>query len=279
MRKSRSVRVLIAVLPALVAPVLVLGVSPGRAATQPATSPAPKAAAPAIAPEAKDALTRMGEFLKSLQTFSLHQDIIREQVINGDLKVQKTSTADVSVRQPSDLKSEVHGDDDKNHTLFFDGKVLTFYVPDTKYYAQMDAPGTTDQALEAAEARYGLEFPTRDLLFMSSTDDLTKDLTAAGFVGTSRIGDADTEHYAYRTADVDYQLWIQPGDKPLPRRLVITSKKLPAKPQYSATLTWDLTPKFDDALFAFHPPQGATKIAFSAPGSTKNSPTQAQPPK
>jgi hypothetical protein len=279
MRKSRSVRVLVAVLPALVAPVLVLRASPGRAATQPATPPAAKAAAPAIAPEAKAALTHMSEFLKSLQTFSLHQDIVREQVINGDLKVQKSSTADVSIRQPSDLKSEVHGDDDKNHTMFFDGKVLTFYVPETKYYAQMDAPGTTDQALEAAETRYGLEFPTRDLLWMSSTDDLTKDLTAAGFVGTSQIGDADTEHYAYRTADIDYQLWIQPGDKPLPRRLVITSKKLPAKPQYSTTLTWDLTPKFDDALFAFKPPEGATKIAFGAPGSTKNSPTQAQPQK
>jgi hypothetical protein len=279
MRKCRSVRVLIAVLPALIAPVLVLGVSPGRAATQPAEPPAAKAASPVIAPEAKDALTRMGEFVKSLQTFSLHQDVVREQVINGDLKVQKTSTADVSVRRPSDLKSEVHGDDDKSHTLFFDGKVLTFYVPDKKYYAQMDAPGTTDQALEAAEARYGIEFPTRDLLWMSSTGEFTKNLTAAGFVGTSRIGDADTEHYAYRTPDIDYQLWIQPGDKPLPRRLVITSKKMPAQPQYSATLTWDLTPKFDDALFAFRPPEGATKIAFGAPGSTKNSPTQAQPQK
>ena len=29
-----------------------------------------------------------------------------------------------------------------------------------------------------------------------------------------------TDHYAFREADVDWEVWIQKGDQPLPRKLV-----------------------------------------------------------
>jgi hypothetical protein len=98
---------------------------------------------------------------------------------------------------------------------------------------------------------------------MTSSDEFTRDLTAAGYVGKSRVGGVDTDHYAYRTGEIDYQVWIQTGDKPLPRKLVITSKKQPAQPEYTAVMTWDLSPKIDDASFAFTPPEGASKIPFA----------------
>jgi hypothetical protein len=74
----------------------------------------------------------------------------------------------------------------------------------------------------------------------------------------------ECDHYAYRSADVDYQVWIASG-QPLPLKLVITSKKLPAAPEYTAEMTWDLKPKIDDGSFAFTPPEGATKIPFGVP--------------
>ena len=74
---------------------------------------------------------------------------------------------------------------------------------------------------------------------------------------------------------------METGDKPLPRKLVITSKKQPTQPQYSAELTWDPKPKIDDSSFAFTPPPDATKIPFGlpSPGATKKPKPQEQPPK
>jgi hypothetical protein len=259
----------------LILPILVVSAGSGRAET--AAAPSPAAKTPAIDPQAKEALTRMGDFFKSLPAFAVHEDITREQVIDSDLKVQKSSSAEVVVRRPNGLKAEVLADDAKAHAMYFDGKKLSVFLPVHNYYAQADAPGTLGPAMDMAESRYGIEFPTSDLLRMASGEDFTRDLTAAGLVGTSRVGDTECDHYAYRNADVDYQLWIQAGDKPLPRKLVITSKKQPAQPEFTAVLTWDLSPKIDDSTFAFNAPQGATRIVFgTAPAQPQKGVTQPQ---
>ncbi|HXN33875.1 MAG TPA: DUF2092 domain-containing protein [Polyangiaceae bacterium] len=265
MSKWSSGRASVLVFPALVMfPALILSGGPAHAAGQPAGgAPARESA---IDPQAKDALTRMSDAFKSLPAFSVHEDITREQVLNGDLKVQKSSSADVIVRRPDRLKASVVGDDDKKRAIFFDGKTVTLYMPTRNYYARMDAPGTIGAAIDTAESRYGLDFPAPDFLRMASGEDFAKGLTAAGEVGKSRVGNTDCEHYAYRSADVDYQLWVETGDKPpLPRKLVITSKKDPTQPEYTAIVTWDLAPTIDDAAFTFRPPEGATEIAFGTP--------------
>jgi hypothetical protein len=249
-------------------PALALAAASAGAASHDAketSTPNKAAAEPAVEPQAKDALTRMGEYYKSLGAYALHQEIAHEQVINNDLKVQKQSTSDVTVRQPDHLRAIVVADDDKSHTLYFDGKTFTVFFPGKNYYAQMDAPGTTSAALQRAQADYGVELPMANFLDMAASGELLKDLTAGGLVGSSRVGGFDAEHYAYRTAEVDYQVWIASGDKPLPLKVVITSKKMPAQPEHSVVMTWDTAPKIDDTLFAFAPPEGATKIPFGTP--------------
>jgi hypothetical protein len=253
----------------------------GRAAPESSSPSKPSSASaaapePAIQPQAREALVRMEAYFKSLPGFRVHEDVTREQVINGDLKVQKTSTADILVRRPDGLRADVIGDDDKSHEIFFDGTKLTVYMPTKKYYVQMDAPGTLAAALDEA-SRYGVEFPTADFLRMASGEDFTKSVTAAGDVGPSRIAGADCEHYTYRTADVDYQLWIQNGETPLPRKLVITSKRQATQPEYAAVLAWDVAPAIAGAAFSFVPPTGAAKIALRAPlapTNAKSQPTQ-----
>jgi hypothetical protein len=243
-----------------------------------ATHEAPKT--PAVDPQAKEALTRMGEALKALPAFGLHQEITREQVIDGDLKVQKSTTADILVRRPDRMKADVVGDDDKSHALFYDGKTLTVFVPAKNYYAQAAAPNTIGATIDMAESNYGIDFPTPDLLRAASGEGFSEGLTAAGYVGKSRVGDDECDHYAYRSAEVDYQLWIETGDKALPRKFVITSKKDPAQPEYTAVNTWNLSPKVDDATFVFTPPEGATKIPMGAlKPAHANKPQTTQPHK
>jgi hypothetical protein len=261
MRRRSNFRAAILILPAL----SLAGVNSLAAAKGvPGSAGASVAKETDVDPQALAALKRMSDFFDSLSTFALHEEVTREQVINGDLKVQKNSTADVLARRPDHLKAVVVADDDKSHTFYFDGKTFTLYIPGKNYFAQADLPGTTIAALDTVESRYGVEFPTPDFLHMASGEAFTRELRAAGFVGKSHVGGVECDHYAYRSADVDYQVWIASG-QPLPLKLVITSKKLPAAPEYTAEMTWDLKPKIDDGSFAFTPPEGATKIPFGVP--------------
>jgi hypothetical protein len=66
---------------------------------------------------------------------------------------------------------------------------------------------------------------------------------------------------------VDFQLWIETGARPLPRKLVITTLSDPTQPQHSMLLTWTLNPKLEEAEFKFRPPPGAQRIVFEETGS------------
>lgn len=88
-----------------------------------------------------------------------------------------------------------------------------------------------------------------------------EDIQAAIDVGPSSVGGILCDHYAFRQEDVDWQLWIERSDTPLPRKLVITTRK-EAQPQYVARLTWNLTPQLDDTLFTFTPPTDAHNIVL-----------------
>ena len=72
----------------------------------------------------------------------------------------------------------------------------------------------------------------------------------------------DCDHYAFRQKDVDWELWIEQGGRPLPRKMVITTTAEPSKPQHSMVMNWDLAPKFEDELFTFVPPATAHQIEF-----------------
>jgi hypothetical protein len=70
-------------------------------------------------------------------------------------------------------------------------------------------------------------------------------------------------HYAFRQAGLDWQVWIQMGDYPLPRKLVLTTMTDEARPQYTATMTWNLAPSFNDAAFTFVAPKDAGRVVLA----------------
>ena len=82
------------------------------------------------------------------------------------------------------------------------------------------------------------------------------------FIGPSEIGGVTCGHYAFRQDGLDWQVWIQMGDYPLPRKLVLTTMTDEARPQYVATFTWNLAPSFNDAAFTFVPPKGAGRVVL-----------------
>jgi hypothetical protein len=68
-------------------------------------------------------------------------------------------------------------------------------------------------------------------------------------------------HLAFRGVEVDWQIWVTAGDRPVPLRYVIVSKVVASGPQYTLELrNWHLAPAIDAARFRFAPPPGARQL-------------------
>ena len=52
-------------------------------------------------------------------------------------------------------------------------------------------------------------------------------------LGSGVIRGVECDHLAFRTEEVDWQIWIAQGDRPYPCRYVITSTKVKGSPQYT----------------------------------------------
>ena len=102
--------------------------------------------------------------------------------------------------------------------------------------------------------------PACDLIYKNAFERLTEDLTEAFVVGKAIVGNVSCDHVAFRNPEVDWQIWIQEGDKPLPRKFVVTSKKMIQSPQFVVVLSkWESAPKITEAMFNFVPPKNHTK--------------------
>jgi hypothetical protein len=104
---------------------------------------------------------------------------------------------------------------------------------------------TTDEVLQSGQK---IQLHGRAELKIRRPDRLVADVVS------------DRKNYAFRQRDVDWQIWIQRGDEPLPRKLVITTTQETSQPQHVVLLTWELNPLLEDGLFAFHPPREAQAI-------------------
>ncbi len=87
------------------------------------------------------------------------------------------------------------------------------------------------------------------------------DVTSGSYLGTTWVNGVECDHVAFRAAKVDWQLWVQTGDRPLPMKYVITTKWMTGAPEFSVRLSdWDTQPKIPAGRFAFTPPAGVKRL-------------------
>lgn len=240
---------------------------PAHAATtaaKPAMHPATTAAAPAVDPAATAALARMSAYLRTLKSFEVKVYSTTEDVLDSGQKIQTANQVRYILQAPNMLLGEVSGDKIKR-TYYYDGKTFTVRSNQNEYYAQVPFTGTIAALLDTIETKYGVNLPLQDLFRWGDPNARVAKPYEGIVVGDSKVVDWDTTHYAFRQNGVDFQIWIEKGDKPLPRKLVINSLADETQPQYSAVMNWNLDPKIDPAEFTYKPDADAKKIPFMTP--------------
>jgi hypothetical protein len=237
-----------------------------RAPAAPARSAAStaQAAPPAIEPRALQALQRMSSFLSTLNSFEAESHTSLDLVTMDGQTIQLDGVANYKVLRPNSFVIDVSSDL-KKRRFIYDGKNFTVYSPELGYYATVAAPPTIRQTLDTISERFGITLPLEDLFRWNDPNNPRRESLTSGFwVGTATIDGVETDQYAFRGPQADWQVWIQKGDQPLPRKLVIIDRTDPARPAYSARLTWTLNPTLTPADFTFQPGKDAKQIQLSA---------------
>jgi hypothetical protein len=215
---------------------------------------------PARAEEAKPILKAMADYVRSQQTIELTFDSDIEVITPQLEKIQFTNSGEILLSRPDKLRARRVGGYAEVE-LFFDGKTVSVLGRSINGYAQFEAPGTVDRLVEALREGYGVALPGADLLLSNSYDALIAGVKESKHIGRGVIDGRECEHLAFRNFDTDWQLWVEVGNKPIPRKLVITSKTLNNAPQYTLRVkSWKSGVQSASESFTFVPPAGAKKL-------------------
>jgi hypothetical protein len=216
--------------------------------------------AESINPHADELLRSMSDYLSNAKAFSVTASVSNEFVTTEGEKLQLNSHSELLVERPAHIRVARRGRF-ADVELYFDGANLTAHGKTVNAYVQQPLEGTIDDAVFAMERETGLSIPGADLLLSNPYAVLSSGVVSSGYHGRAFVDGVEAHHLSFRTAEVDWQLWVKAGDEPLPVKYVITTKWLTGAPQYSVQLTnWNLTPKIARGQFTFAAPQGAVKL-------------------
>jgi hypothetical protein len=222
---------------------------------------------PSVQAQDQDAtkiLKAMTDYVAGQKAISVTFDTDIEVITSQLQKIQFTSSGQMLLSRPDKiLAHRVGGYADVE--LVFDGKTLSVFGKNVNAYAQADAAGSIDQLVAKLRNQFGVAIPGADLLLSGAYEELTKDVLDAKHIGRGVIDGIECDHLAFRNNDVDWQIWIEVGDHPIPRKYVITSKAVTSGPQYTLRIKdWKTDVQVPADAFAFKAPADAKKVDFGA---------------
>ena len=211
-----------------------------------------------------EALKEMSAYLMSANTLAFTSQGSMDAVTADGQRIQLDGRTNYKVRRPGFVVDYVS--DIKSRRFIYDGKTFTVYSPTLGFYSSVPAPGTNKEVLDTIYNKFGIALPLEDLFRWGDPDGSSQRIAAlksAYDVGPATIDGVETDHYAFREPDVDWEVWIQQGDQPLPRKLVIVDRTDPTHPTFTARLTWQFNPTLADSDFTFVPDANAKKIQLA----------------
>jgi hypothetical protein len=195
------------------------------------------------------------------------------EVITPDLqKIQFTASGDVLVDRQGGLRATRTGGY-ADVELVFDGKAVIVHNRPNKTFTRVEAPGSVDEMIQRLRSDHGVDIPGADLLLARTYDQLTEGVMDAKHIGRGVVDGVECEHLAFRNHDTDWQLWVEVGERPIPRKYVITSKTVAQAPQYTLRIKEMRTDgRSDPDAFVFRAPEGTKQVAFNAIGDVDEVP-------
>ena len=100
--------------------------------------------------------------------------------------------------------------------MVFDGKTLSLLGKNANQYVQADMPGTIDHLVDVLRDKFHRPLPGADLLMSDVYKQLMPLVVNVKDLGSGVIHGVKCDHLAFRTREVDWQIWIAQETVPIP---------------------------------------------------------------
>lgn len=199
--------------------------------------------------------------ITAAKSYMFRGEITTEGALPGGQRLEYAGTVQAAVRRPDHAWIKVETEDGRRSD-WYDGKTFTHLDLAANAYASWPAPPTINELFDKMKEKLGFLPPMAPLMRQHEENEVLKSLTSGFYVGEAVVRGSACSHVAFSQEKLDWQLWVD-NVVPVVRRIVITYKTLPGKPQYAVTFTdWDFNATLPDSVFAFDPPPGATRAEF-----------------
>jgi len=210
--------------------------------------------------DAKRILKAMSDYMGAQKSISFEFDATLEVVTTDDQKLALASSGTVTLERSDKIRVSRKGGF-ADVEMFFNGKTLTLLGKNLNIYTQLDVPGTIDHLIDELRDTYQRPLAAADLLLSNPYDALMLDVVDVKDLGSGVIGGVECDFLAFRTSEVDWQIWIAQGKRPYPCRYVITSKRINGGPQYTVqTRDWKTGSEVAATDFSFKNTTKAEKV-------------------
>jgi thiol-disulfide isomerase/thioredoxin len=250
------------------------------AATSPLGRAAEAGAAAEVDPQAQKVLDDFGKFYKSTKGFEVTSavDLVIEQ---GGQKQSQKFDIDLAAERPNKLAFKLESPQG-GATIVSDGSEVAAYVNAFQKYTVEKAPPAWDGLWANPMVQGPMSFGNASVVTMALLSDspvkkLLEKVSGATYGGIVDLDGQKMHLIKASSEEMDWQLWIDAGEKPLVRQFVpdlgkalermakASKQKSPfANLKVSNTVSykdWKLDPKFDAKTFVFEVPEGAEKAA------------------
>jgi len=217
-----------------------------------------------IEPRVQELMRRMSDRLAQVSALALEAEEVYDEVPADRPRTQLMNVRHVAMRRPDRLVADAAGDS-QNRAIWYDGKTASSLDREQNVWTSGAVPPTVDGALDWVFDQTGTVVPLADFLYADVYDRMMSDVQRGVYLGVHEAAGVPCHHLSFEQATIDWQLWIDAGPDPLPRKLVIAYKTEDDVPQYSVTIRkWNVKADLPEALFRFTPPAGAKRIEIAA---------------
>ncbi|HKQ47927.1 MAG TPA: DUF2092 domain-containing protein [Phycisphaerae bacterium] len=235
--------------------VLTAAIAAGCAAPEPLTRE--------VDSDADSHIKSMCKLLDSAKAFRFQVQATMDRPVDTGQLAQFHRTSDITVVRPDRLFANTESDEG-SWSVWYRGKLLTILDRDENTYATETVPDRIGEMLDYLADEHDIVMPMADLLVGGTYESLLAEVEVGEYVGLHSVADTPCHHLLFHQENLEWQIWIDAGQQPLPRKLVITYFDEPDEPQYVATMDkWELAPTWSEETFTFTPPNGAASVSLS----------------
>ncbi len=208
-------------------------------------------------------LKTMCDYLAGLEKFNMAARTTSDQFGESGEKIQVSARRTLHVNRPDKLAVQVSGDQGERSAVY-DGKTVSMVDLSKQFYTVVPVPSTIDAALDTLAKDYGIVVPLEDLLYKDLYERMQTRVSAGQYLGPHTVDGIQCHHLAFLTDTSNWEIWIDAGSNPVPRKLTIDYGQGAARARYSAEIVgWNASSAFRADTFEFRLPDGVKRFELA----------------